>query len=177
MTLKNFPLKNYFIISQLCLPISNMQLSRIKLIYSMTDMNSPAYTTQTYITLVDGINLGQNNCRRIHHTCKVRVVVKSIFLIFYLQINRDDCAGSIPTVYLFLHGQVRRGISFAYLIHHFLILSNPYMVHRIQGDPPNASEPLQVSFVDILEQEEKHDGEVNDTGFQTADSKHFFRSF
>lgn len=37
-----------------------------------------------------------------------------------------------------------------YLIHHFLVPGNPHMVHRIQGDPTNASEPLQVSFVDIL---------------------------
>ena len=41
----------------------------------------------------------------------------------------------------------------AYLIHHFLVPGNPHMVHRIQGDPTNASEPLQVSFVDILRAE------------------------
>lgn len=43
-----------------------------------------------------------------------------------------------------------RRTGFAYLSHHFLVLGNPHMVYRIQGDPTNASEPLQVSFVDIL---------------------------
>lgn len=43
---------------------------------------------------------------------------------------------------------VRTG--FVYLIHHFLVLRNPHVVHRIQGYPANATEPLQVSFVDIL---------------------------
>lgn len=45
--------------------------------------------------------------------------------------------------------QVRR-TDFVYLIHQFLVFSNPHMVHRIQGDPADASEPLQVGFVDIL---------------------------
>jgi hypothetical protein len=59
---------------------------------------------------------------------------------------------------------VRNPTGSAYLIHHFLVLCNPHMVHRIQRDPANTSEPFQVSFVDILRGRGEMGGAVSDTG-------------